>query len=43
MGRQKFEELMRTHSDPLSVLKKLDVTAGEVLQEALQQAKKDVA
>jgi len=43
MGSQKFEELMRTHSDPLSVLKKLDATAGKVLHEALEKVKKDVA
>jgi superfamily II DNA or RNA helicase len=43
MGRQKFEELMRTYTDPLAILKKLDATASKVLHEALQKAKKDVA
>ena len=41
MGKLRFEELMRTYSEPLVVLKKLDATASKVLQEALEKAKKD--
>lgn len=43
MGRQRFDELMRTHPDPLPILKKLDAAASKVLHEAQQRAKKDVA
>ena len=41
MGRLRFDELMRTHSEPLVILKKLDATANKLLHEALEKAKKD--
>jgi len=43
MGKQRFEEIMRTDTAALAILRKLDAVASKVLHEAQEKAKKDAA